>query len=63
MERVLALAQSVGAFARFRQPSDDGIKWPNTPQDIARVLCTQAGFLCTLHCIVVVPMIMLFIVN
>lgn len=42
VERVLALAQSVGAFARFRRPSDDGIKWPGTPQAIACMLCTQA---------------------
>jgi hypothetical protein len=41
MERMLALARSVGAFARFRQPSDDGIAWPAAPLDIARKLCTE----------------------
>lgn len=41
IERVLALAQSVSAFARFRRPSDDGIKWPDTPKAIAVLLCVQ----------------------
>jgi hypothetical protein len=41
MERMVALARSVGAFARFRQESDDGIKWPAAPLDIARMLCTE----------------------
>ena len=41
MERMVALARSVGAFARFRQESDDGVKWPVAPLDIARMLCTE----------------------
>lgn len=41
MERMVVLARSVGAFARFRQESDDGIKWPAAPLDIARMLCTE----------------------
>jgi hypothetical protein len=47
MERMVALARSVGAFARFRQESDDGIKWPAVPLDIARMLCTEVR----LHCL------------
>lgn len=54
MECMLALARSVGAFARFRQQSEDGIEWPAAPLDIARLLCAEVciaisikGWLCT----------------